>query len=76
MYKVYAVQPDVCYGGMALVAAENADEANSFIKRKKENDVNNSYDSWGYTSVVECDAISDVYSKEKGIVYCGIRYVD
>lgn len=31
MYKVYKVAPQMYYNGMSLVAADSAEEANSFI---------------------------------------------
>ena len=34
MYKVYKVEPQMYYHGMSLVAADSAEEANSFIAEK------------------------------------------
>lgn len=74
MYKVYAVNSKTCYHGMALVSANNAEEANSFIEKFQESDKRNAFDSWGYMMVNEDDVIEGVYSKEKGIVHFGIFY--
>ena len=40
MYKVYKVEPRMYYHGMSLVAAENAEEANSIIADFKKDDTN------------------------------------
>ena len=51
MYKVYKVEPQMFYHGMSLVAADNAEEANSIIADFKRDDTNNWNDSWGYCEV-------------------------
>ena len=45
MYKVYKVEPQMHYHGMSLVAANNAEEANSIIADFKKDDTNNWNDS-------------------------------
>ena len=74
MYKVYKVEPRMCYHGMSLVAAESAVEANSIIADFKRDDTNNWNDSWGYCEVGEGDAIEGLLSERKGIVLYGIYY--
>ena len=73
-YKVYVMTPGVCYGGFALIAAENAKEANEMIQRRRNVDLNNECNSWGFTSVEEYDALDSVFSEEEGIVYNGVYY--
>ena len=74
MYKVYKVLPQMYYHGMALVAADSAEEANLFISDFKRYDTNNWNDSWGYCGVDEYDAIEGLLSENKGIVLHGIHY--
>lgn len=74
MYKVYKIEPRRYYHGMSLVAAESVEEANEFIDSFIKKDVHNYGDSWGYCYVSECDIIEDVFSENKGIVFCGIYY--
>ena len=74
MYKVYKVEPRMYYHGMSLVAAVNAEEANSIIAEFKKDDTNNWDDSWGYCEVDEDDAIEGLLSENKGIVLHGIYY--
>lgn len=74
MYKVYKVEPQMHYHGMSLVAAVNAEEANSIIADFKRDDTNNWNDSWGYCEVGENDAIEGLLSENKGIVLHGIYY--
>lgn len=74
MYKVYEVRSKACYHGMSLVAANNAEEANSFIELFQKSDKNNAFDSWGYMMVDEDDVINGIYSEENGIVHYGIFY--
>lgn len=74
MYKVYVMTPGAHYGGFALIAAENADEVNEIIQRRRNVDPHNECNSWGYTSVAEYDALDSVFSEEDGIVYNGVYY--
>ena len=74
MYKVYKVEPQMHYHGMSLVAANNAEEANSIIADFKREDTNNWHDSWGYCEVDESDVIEGLLSERKGIVLYGIYY--
>ena len=74
MYKVYKVEPQMHYHGMSLVAANNAEEANSIIADFKRDDTNNWNASWGYCEVDENDAIEGLLSERKGIVLYGIYY--
>lgn len=73
-YNVYVIDSDCFYHGKSLVAAENAEEANKIIKNFKDQDKDNTFDSWGYCFIDEDDIISDVYSERKGIVMYGISY--
>ena len=74
MYKVYKIEPRRYYHGMALVAAESVEEANEFINSFIKKDVRNYGDSWRYCHVSEYDIIEDIFSKNKGIVFCEIYY--
>ena len=74
MYKVYKVEPQMHYHGMSLVAAVNAEEANSIIADFKRDDTNNWNDSWGYCEGDESDGIEGILSERKGIVLHGIYY--
>ena len=75
MYKVYCINSKSCYRGLSLVAADNAEEANSIIERFKDFDKDNKLDSLGYELVDEDDVIKSVYSEEKGIMLYGIYYI-
>lgn len=75
MYKVYEINTRLsCYGGVSFVAADNAEEANSFVDNFKKIDTNNYGDSWGYDSVEEGNVIDGLFAQDKGIVYYGIYY--
>ena len=74
MYKVYKVEPQMHYHGMWLLAAFNAEEANSIIADFKREETNSWNDSWGYCEVDESDAIEGVFSERNGIVLYGIYY--
>lgn len=75
MYKVYKIDPNqYCYSGVSFVAADNAEEANSFIANFKEEDEHNWDDSWGYSYVDENDVMDGLFAQGKGIVYHGIWY--
>lgn len=75
MYKVYESTPgSYGYYGSALISAENAEEANEFIKEFKKNDENNTSDSLGYSYVKEYDNIEHLFSDVKGIIKYGIYY--
>lgn len=73
-YKVYKVEPELCYSGISLVAAENEEVANKEIENFKDRDSNNKLNSWGYSHVSESDVIDDLYSDRKGIMLYGIYY--
>lgn len=74
-YNVYEIWPEIhCYHGRALVAAENADEANKIIEEFKKSDRDNLMDSRGYSTVDEDDRVQDLFSCRKGIITYGIRY--
>ena len=74
MYKVYVSRSGCYYGGISLIAANSAAEANRTIDLFKQVDVGNKCDSWGYTSVEEYDVLEGVYSENSGIIYSGIYY--
>ena len=73
-YKVYVIDSEAYYAGKSFVAAESADEANKFIDEFVKEDSHNNSDSWGYSHVDEYDALEDIYSERKGIIYRGIYY--
>lgn len=73
-YNVYKIDSTLCYYGISLVAAKDADEANDFIQEFKREDFSNTLDSKGYSYVDETDVLEDVYSERKGIIMYGIRY--
>ena len=68
MYKVYISRSACYYGGISLIAANSAEEANKKIERFKQSDIGNKYDSWGYTSVDEDDVLEGAYSENDGIM--------
>ena len=74
MYKVYVSRSACYYGGISLIAANSAAEANKTIDLFKEVDIGNKCDSWGYTSVDEDDILEGVYSEKDGIICSGIYY--
>lgn len=74
MYNVYKIHSDSCYSGFSLVAAENSEEANQFIRDFKKYDTHNNSNSWGYSEVEESDKIENIFSAVKGIVLYGITY--
>lgn len=73
-YNVYEIPSRYYYGGISLVAAENAEEANAIIKDFKNNDINNLDDSKGYEYISEAYKLDDIYAEKKGILYKGIYY--
>lgn len=74
-FKVYEIFPRLgCYAGISFVAAHSVEEANSYIKAFKEEDVHNVNDSNGYEFVEEHNCLCHIYSEEPGIVYQGIYY--
>ena len=74
-FSVYKISPNQgCYMGNALVAANNAIEANEFIDSFKEHDKHNDSDSWGYGYVDEDDKIDCLFSTVTGIIDYGIWY--
>lgn len=72
--KVYKVDPAMYYHGFALVGAETAEQANSFIDSFQEFDKDNSADSWGYCHVSEDDVIDYIFAETEGILLYGIFY--
>lgn len=74
MYKVYFVRPDIDYKGFALVAAENAVNANELIAQFKEMDYNNKYNSYGYCYVSGDDVIEELSANRKGFILQEIYY--
>lgn len=74
MFKVYVVSSRDYYGGVSLVAAGSAEEANDHIRKFRERDVDNEMNSNGYDFVEEYDAVGGVYSETEGIVHYGIYY--
>ena len=74
MYKVYLIRPSLEYEGFALVAAEDAVNANELIADFKEMDYNNKYNSYGYCYVCEDDVIEELRANRKGFIIESIRY--
>lgn len=74
MYKVYLVNPNVDYVGFALVAAEDATNANEIIEDFKTFDDDNTYDSYGYCFVNDNDVIEGLSSNIKGFILQEICY--
>ena len=74
MYKVYLARPHLEYEGFALVAAEDATNANELIADFKELDYNNKYNSYGYCYVCEDDVIEELRANRKGFIIESIRY--
>ena len=74
MYKVYLIRPSLEYEGFALVAAEDATNANELIADFKEQDYNNKYNSYGYCYVCEDDVIEELRANRKGFIIESIRY--
>ena len=73
-YKVYQCDSEAYYSGYALVAADDADEANEYVKDFKESDINNNFDSRGYSKISEHDLLESIVSSTCGIIEYGIRY--
>lgn len=63
IYNVYKVRSSNYYTGISIVAAESVDEVNLFIENQE-----------GHEKCAEYDLMPTLISKEKGILYCGIRY--
>lgn len=74
-YKVYLADSEICYTGIAIIAAESAEEANSYIESFKYCDKNNSANSFGLCYVKEDDQIPELSSSKKGIIYNTIMYI-
>ena len=74
-YKVYQISSRCSYSGYALIAAENADEANAFIKDFQKRDKDNQMNSWGYDKVEESDIFYGIWAEEKGFIHYGIYYI-
>jgi hypothetical protein len=73
--KVYMINPRKYYRGFSFVSAENTLEANRYIEKFMKDDPNNYSDSFGYTYVAQGDLLKNLYSTDKGIIFCGIEYV-
>ena len=74
-YPVYKIFPEPLYGGSALVAAQDAEEANEFIRDFKKYDLDNARDSKGYEEVTElCNRVDYIYATCAGILDYGIYY--
>lgn len=74
MFKVYEVTSGCCYSGIALVAANSADEANKFIRHFKSWDTDNKGNSYGHDFVTENDVIEGLFAEQDGYIYDGIIY--
>lgn len=74
-YKVYVINAETLYDGVALVAAESVVEANIIIAELKNMSNANDLDYLGMQLVSETDRIENVSSSKKGIVYNTISYV-
>ena len=74
MYKVYLIRPSLEYEGFALVAAEDAVNANELIADFKELDYNNKYNSYGYCYVGSDDAIKELSADRKGFILQEIHW--
>ena len=64
-FNVYQISPNPGYHGFALVAAESVQEANDFIESYKDEDRNNTFDSWGYSFISDYDLIEGIFQKKK-----------
>ena len=73
-YNIYEVDSKFYYNGIALVAAENVDEANRIIQSYRDCDENNTCDSWGWENVSKDNLVPELFSKEKGIILNRIHY--
>lgn len=74
MFKVYTVTSGCCYSGIALIAANSAEEANEFIRSFKGWDTDNKCNSYGHDFVTEDDIIEGLFAEQTGYIYDGIRY--
>lgn len=72
MFNVYEVRPGGYYYGIALVAANSAEDANEHIRKFKDGDPFNVCCSHGYEPVNEDDKLADLHSNVEGVVYRGI----
>ena len=68
MYKVYLIRPSLEYEGFALIAAEDAVNANELIADFKEKDYDNGYNSYGYCYVGSDDVIKELSADRKGFI--------
>lgn len=74
-YKIYKVWPCSNYAGFSLVAADSVEEANEIIQKFREEDKNNSNDSYGYEDVDEDNLVDGIVSARKGLIVEGIFYI-
>lgn len=74
MFKVYEVTSGCCYSGIALVAANSAEEANKFIHSFKACDTDNMGNSYGHEFVTEDDVIEGLFAEQDGYILDRIYY--
>ena len=73
-HNVYQILPSRYYGGISLVAAENAEKANEAIREFIKSDPENHNSSWRYEYIDESYRLDHLYSDITGIIYEGIYY--
>ena len=73
-YNVYEILSGMYYGGISLVAAENAEKANEAIREFIKSDPENNNSSWGYEYIDESYRLDHLHSDIPGIIYEGIYY--
>ena len=73
-YNVYQIPSGINYGGLSLVAAESAIQANKFIREFKESDIKNINNSFGYDYITENYKLDNIYADKAGIIYKGIYH--
>lgn len=71
-YNVYQIPSGYFYGGMSLIAAENAEHANQLIKEFKKSDPKNLESSCGYENITESYKLDNIYADKAGVLYKGI----
>jgi hypothetical protein len=74
-YKVYKMSTSGPYSGSALIAANDAEEANKYIDDFIARDKDNKLNSYSYHHVDEDDCIECLSSDESGIVENDIWYI-
>ena len=68
MYKVYLIRPSLEYEGFALVAAEDAVNANELIADFKEKDYNKKKKTYCYYYVGSENVIKELSADIKGFI--------